>query len=431
MPSFKSLPESRPMGFLEKTSFLIHEGAEASTSISVLLKVQGALSFDIFKLAWGIMFKRHPLLHATIRKAGWGYFFDFNAVFEDIPLKEINTRNFDLIEQEYSEEIVKPFKISHYLWRATLVKESDTRFYILFGGLHTICDARSISWLLAEFLTVATDLSQQKTPVSDAYPIPPAYDDLIDRSRFCPTQEVPEAETLFFQSPVLPQDSRSHNILHALTPKQSASLLQRCRDHGVTITSALCAAFALAIFAAKLKHAPNLNMWTAFDLRPYTQQKTEQSVLAFYAHMLPFKLDLSNDPSFWDVAKQAITRYGKAIKAYQFGSLEDDASCEALTEGIQTHIQNAQFFVPYAVSNAGVLDAAFAKCDPHFKPEEFYFTVMNRALFGYLIFADSLNGRLFLNFNFTVPALASSTGEKLAKLTLSFLEEAIAESPYL
>ena len=144
---------SRKMGFLEKINSVIRDERMGSNSIAVMLKINNLINFAEFKTAWKILFKRHPLLHATRREEGKDYFFDFNANFFDVPIKHIETNDLEKVDQEYSRDIIKNFDVNTYLWRVTLITEKRSQCsYVIFGATHAICDAGSVSQLLGELL---------------------------------------------------------------------------------------------------------------------------------------------------------------------------------------------------------------------------------------------------------------------------------------
>ena len=79
----------RKMGFQEKITVLFHELAAGSTSVSAMINIGTIIEFEQFKEAWQILFQRQPLLRAVVQTEEQDCFFNFEANFDNIPLKHI------------------------------------------------------------------------------------------------------------------------------------------------------------------------------------------------------------------------------------------------------------------------------------------------------------------------------------------------------
>lgn len=412
----------RKMGFLEKITLLFHDQMAGSTAVAAMIKINTIIEFQRFKEAWRVLFLRQPLLRATLHVDDADYFFNFNAQFNHILFKHINSNNFSDVMQEYSHGVIKEFNLNLYFWRATLVTMPNEHCsYIIFGAQHTICDAKSTSQLLGDLLRIIQELDNNITPNCDSFPIPQALDLILDRSKFTKPAiaATPPATQLLFENKVAVDKAQSTNILKTLNADIFAQLLAACRMHNTTITAALCAALTKSIFENKT--CDELDLSIAFDLRPYTKEKTSHQVLAFYAHQLLFNLDLKVDCSFWNLARQSQEKYQQAINEYTLESADNNELFSNIAAGITAHFDKGKFFVPYTITNAGVVDEAFIGLEAKYKAEHFSFTILNQQLFGLIICTSTLNNNLHLNFNFSVPALSEESATKLIERTIFYL----------
>lgn len=141
---------------------------------------------------------------------------------------------------------------------------------------------------------------------------------------------------------------------------------------------------------------------------------------SFYAHQIFFQPDLKHNIDFWYLAKQAKQKYSQALKEYQLLSVDNDDFYDELIAALKNKLEQQQFLVPYLISNAGPIDSAFTGCD-ELGVDEFYCTVINKAVFGFIIVAATINNKLCFNFNFASPALSVETATKLADRMLQHL----------
>ncbi len=417
---------SRKMGFLEKLIVVIHDEMAGTASGSAMVKIKTKIDFELFKKAWHVLFQRHPFLRATLRIEDKNYFFDINAHFSDIPIKHIQSNDLAKLDNEYSRGIIKPFQLDRYFWRTTLFTTQETS-YILLGIAHTISDGTSISWLLGDLLRIILELKSGKEPDTQSRPVPPAIDEILDRDRFSVPKETAELLTndLVFENEASLTSATSQNLLRSLDPEVFTKLLAACREHGVTITSAMCAALTLSLLELKSNKTDALTLSIAFSLRSFTKTPVSGQDLAFYAHQLLFQLDLKHDIDFWHLAKQAKQKYSQAFHEYQLLPADNDDFYDELAAALQNNLKQKQFFVPYTISNVGPVDSAFTGCD-EFNIDGFYFTAMNKAVFGFIVFAATINNKLCFDFNFASPALSVETATKLADGMIRHLVDNLA-----
>ena len=413
-------PFSRKMGVLEKLSTVIHDNAAGSTSVAGRLAIKRAIDFALFKQAWRILFDRQPLLRATIRVDLNGeYFFDLNANFSDIPITYKQTDDSQEVEQVYSRDIIKMFESDSYLWRAALISGSEESV-IVFGSIHSISDAKSISYLLGDLLRIILELEQGMVPNASSYDMTDPLDVLLDLNQFSlagTTQETAPRRLLMEKS-VAKTAFVSKNQICFIEPDDFICLHKKCRDHDVTINSALAAALVISLTQILPGEEGAFYLPFAVNFRPYTKTKMDNQTLAFYAHMVEAHIQ-HPEQSFWIVAKEAHLKCRAALAAYQLPPNNLDFF-DGLKNTIAENYANGCFFGDYCFTNVGLIDDSFKGCEC-FGIHDFCFTVLNQGIFGVLISAATVNNRLSLNFNYAVPALSDKTVRAIIDKTMRLI----------
>lgn len=410
---------SRKMGFLEKFSSLNNDRMAGTTNCNAILKINTTLDFSLFKQAWEILFQRQPMLRITRRIEQEDLFFDFNADFNNIPIQFIETNDFAVVEQEYSREIVKPYDLSRYYWKTTLANmPNNSCSYIILGISHANSDGLSISWLLGDLLRLMLEIGSSQKPSTASLPIPLALDTLLDRTQFKTPQleSIPTSlvEAVSFHQPATITSARSENVFRLLSPATQQQFLNNCRQHQTTVTSMLCAALALSLHKLGYEKNDYMAMAVAFNLRNYLTQKIPDRLLAFYAHMSAFNLEIHSNQDIWSLSKQIKLKVQKALQEYTLPPNNSEIMTGVYRDW-ENSIANQKFYSTYCVSNLGVVDAAFAELDQHYSIESFYCSISQQALiFPLLLVAIGINHKLCLDFNFASPAFNKEAVEAIA-----------------
>ncbi len=170
----------------------------------------------------------------------------------------------------------------------------------------------------------------------------------------------------------------------------------------------------------KPSKATELVFSVAVNLRPFTNPRVEDRVLAFYAHQIVFLLLNRPDVNFWTLAKKAYKLYHEALKKYELVDANDHDTLNTLKKMTSEAIENQQSFIPCTLSNVGVVDSAFQNTG-RFSVDEFFFTVQDQLLFSCIIFAATIKDRLCLNFNYCTPVISDKTIQKIVDGTMQRL----------
>lgn len=166
------------------------------------------------------------------------------------------------------------------------------------------------------------------------------------------------------------------------------------------------------------------DLMTAIDFRSYTLPAAPRDLLAFYANKAMIQLSPSLEGEFWQLAGAAKGAVTSAVEHFQLPPATPALFTHLL--GLKdTSLARQRFFCSCVLSIAGVVDEAFSGLEGELFPDGFYFTVSNQAsLFGLTLFAATLGGTMFVNYNFPSPALARRWVEALADRMLATLERA-------
>ena len=425
-----SFEPSRRLGFGEKYCALLHEQKLGTATICVAVRVRRKLDFGAFRRAWETLFARQPMLRATLRTSGDDYELGFDARFADISLRFVQAASSAVWEREFSQDISAPLDLQRACWRASLVEvavaPAAVESYITFSALHSIADAKSVSWLLGDLLRIVRGLERGQDVGTSSHSRVASLDDLLDRTRFAaptPPSRDPAAP-LAFQAPTALGDARCQDLFRITSADLVPRLHAQAKKHGVTLTHAIMAAFARELCVANGRSSMPFDLMTAIDFRSYTRPAAPRDLLAFYANKAMIQLNPDLDREFWQLAGEAKAAVGRALEQFQLPPATPRLFAHLL--GVKDACLAAQrFFCSYVLSNVGIIDEAFSGLEGDWFPDGFYFTVSNQAsLFGLSLFVATLGGKLFINYNFPSPALARPWVEALAERMLATLERA-------
>ena len=411
---------TRPLGALEKLINVLHDELSGSTSVCVRIEVNMLICPDRCKQVWEILFARHPLLRAVYSEDK--SCLHLQAAFSDIPHHIELEASKSTVDTYFGETMVAPFVVTKYLWRFALLQFSPRRSVILFSALHGICDTRSISALLSEWLTVYKALGRGDAVSSHSAPLPGAVDQLLNM----PEPSVPQltllpCEPVAFFCTEKAEAFRSCNYEFCVQPDVFAQLRLRCKAEKTTMNGVLCAALAKAVAqATNLSDDVVLPFSTAVSLRSFLQPPADNSVLAFYAHQVNFQVSL-DQADFWQIARTAKQDYSAALAHYQCVS-DDESFRSHITEQCHKSIAQQQYMAPYTVSNVGDVTSAFAE---HQEVDTFRYTIRNGGFGSLILFVSTLQDDLFLTLNYCEPACPTALVKDIANKIVQALMASI------
>ncbi|KAJ1982941.1 hypothetical protein H4R35_000067 [Dimargaris xerosporica] len=237
---------------------LIHD--PAAYLVQAVMSIHGPLDTSRFQRAWVRLIQRHPILRTRFICPSLNLFAGILQVVLSswTPVWTIDRGNANAIDvalfQYSTADLAHGFQLTQPLLRLALFRVSALHHRFVLTAHHAISDSWSLELMLAEIKTLYND----RTIAS-----PGAYRDVIS---YVVNHKAPEALTFwrqYLQSILVPSYLPSpHAVLSAamqpcfdpesfstvtITTTQHTNLMQWAQHHGVTLSTALCAAWAIVL----------------------------------------------------------------------------------------------------------------------------------------------------------------------------------------
>ena len=308
----------RELGIFERGQVIAD--SYAPFHIVAVLRVENPPLPQILRKSFSKLQERHPFLSVRLmRENGRQYF----ATLVDPPLP-VNTMprwNADhwiqVTESELETRIDAsagpPFRCTY------LYNEAQRQAEIIFGISHFIADAASASHLLHEMMVICASFSDgMPVSVSELPPapvaetlFPPAFQGWRLPLRIMRYAFTQMADELFYRFRTIgkqtPPFYKHAKHGHILSMQVSMNLVepfsQRARKEGLALSSALNAAFLLAInrHLYKGKDLP-MRTFSFPDLRPYVEPPLHEENLGIYNSMMRHTVNVDGSGDFWQIA---------------------------------------------------------------------------------------------------------------------------------
>ncbi len=228
------------------------------SNISIIATILGKVSPDKLKDVIKKMQKRHPILNAHLESNGRELWLIAKKTLE-IPVKVIPRKNDDQWKEIILKEHKIPFEMeSGPLIRFVLIHSDEISDLIIFCQ-HTICDGMSLAYLARDIM-IYLGYSFQGVEL-----LPPAP--VIDENNI-PSNLKPKFAIRLLGGIIRKKWEKNEVLfnyddfrelhgpfwakydykveLYELSRENTAALIAACRKHGLTVTSVLIAAFAIA-----------------------------------------------------------------------------------------------------------------------------------------------------------------------------------------
>jgi len=294
------------------------------SNISMIATILGNVSIEDLKIAIKKMQQRHPILNAHIELEGKkAYIVVKNRI--DIPVMVIER----ISDDQWSEEIILqhkiPFMMEHGpLIRFILLHSAEISDLIIFCQ-HTICDGMSLLYLARDIMTCLGD------PTKKVELLPPAPMVNIDNlpSDFKPSlgmralgktinkkwekNEVLFSYDEFYALHDVYWDKYTYKAhLYELSREDTKALIVACRKNGVTVNSALIAAFAMAQNQLNPEPQKYLEKYaSAINIRKFLKNPVGEQ-FGFFAGGMELRFRYSTKDSFWDATKKIFEKANPA-----------------------------------------------------------------------------------------------------------------------
>jgi NRPS condensation-like uncharacterized protein len=294
-------------------------------NVLMVARIKGKFSETALRTAIQKIQQRHPLLGVHIEFDGnhQAWFTSRNTL--DIPLKVYPRTSDKAWLEACCEENKIPFQLdTGPLLRVIWVKDSSVSELILLGQ-HAICDGTSLVYLMRDLLTYLGDPTIKVEVLDDLPTIDKAINlekiklnFILKRIITKLTEIWKHNEIIFNYQDFAPLqkvfNEGNYQILsYELSPEETEELIQKSREHSVTVNSLLYSALISAqieIEGTEKKYLQNILL--PISLRPYMDTPIGE-VVGFYAGGEAFPHKVTLKKNFWRRAQDLHTYLQKHI----------------------------------------------------------------------------------------------------------------------
>ena len=406
-----------------------------STNIVVIGRILGFLSEEMVRQALDIIQNHHARLNSRI--VG-----DLDNLRFETDTRKIGLRVVDKLHEEQwhetvLEELNTEIESSEVLLRAVLVKEPEfgenSASHLIITIHHAIADALSSIQLYSELLSYCSAVAtgEPLVPVS-RLPALPSMDDLFPLStkgfrgninilryllRLQFKQLWYRPENLGIEKSVPFELRRCGNFYRHLDADFTQQLVNRCRQEKTTVQGALSAAM---MFAAGRKIMPRRKMRMScrsyLDLRKYLKPVVgNEHMGSLISGITSFHI-IGTNTSFWELARDVIQQLKAGLKGNDI--FIDKLLIKKMVNFVISHPSQVPMTV--GVSNVGRVN--IPKVYGQFELSEISFVASQAILEGCVIVSvTTFEGKMFLNFAFSVPSISEETMEVFVDKVMSCL----------
>jgi NRPS condensation-like uncharacterized protein len=288
-------------------------------NFALCARVIGPLTLRQLETALAGLGKRHPLLAVrAVGPQGSAYFTDEDV--PPIPLRVVDRVNDDDWIGESERDIQrKSSYLTQPMLRCVWIRGGEISDLVLVCD-HLVADGKSAIYALRDLLALLADPSMAIEPIL----VPPMPElltpDVVERvtAEFAKPQPEPPA---FDPNARIPEPAGPVCITpFALDATETRSLVERCKDEGVTVQAAICAAF-LTPFAERQPETPVRHAEIPVDVRSRLSQPVGDS----YGNMIGLAVisfDCAPGRNLWDVARDASAALRAMPDEVVFGTVQ-------------------------------------------------------------------------------------------------------------
>jgi len=364
-----------------------------SCTVMMAARIKGAVDEAMFRQALEAAARKHPLLRARVvfdeRHEAW---FSSEGVSR-VPLKVLTRSSDRQWLAELKEEARVPFAIDKGpLIRCVLIRSPEVSDLLVLCN-HSICDGMALAFFVRDLLTLYADPVQEVRTLA-----PPDVLDIVKpglsikgllarlfigmanrKWRKNPHRFGPEEYDALYRG--YWEARRPGVVLLEFNPEESARLLAACREHGVTVGSAVSAA-CLAAYAdvtggfTKSQQA----IMVPYDLRRRIDPPLGD-VFCFCDGAVRFPFAYSTKESFWDNARHLHKEIHSRISVLDPSCLDIPEFEPSLTDalsafslftdrvpGAYARTETLQRFIRDTGNAASAMNRNFEKNVPGFVP---------------------------------------------------------------
>lgn len=296
---------------------IMYVDADTAVNCVFTAKIRGSFTLERLRNALHKVQRKHPLLRAGVKEDAMGvpHFVSSNAI-SPIPVRIAERSGDDDWKTESKKEWHKLFEgkgspMARIVW----LKDTEVSELILVCP-HCICDGTTVVTLMTEILLLL-DKPEEKLV---AYLPFISIEELLSKSYSGKIGKLIKARIfsvfarLFFliKSKRDKQSAGESYMIHRRMDRdRTAALATACKAEGVSVHSALCAAFLKAFHQVK-GTAANGKVICPVDIRRFVPEIKTDTMFAFAPVA---ELSADNKSDFWDTARKVKTQLNDKIAA--------------------------------------------------------------------------------------------------------------------
>jgi|GEM_PF-6638003 len=396
----------------------LHEEQGGSMVVLCAAKIEGRLTPHLVEAICQRLQQRHPNLRASIQGHKSRLWFEVSEApsplrigWEDSCSSEAWSQAALRLGQEAFDRTRGPLFRVHVIQHPT-----DNLCHVIFAGHHAICDGRSLTQLLSEFVQLAAG----KTLLARVDVMRPLPQVPRTKGVWRPIlKEIGwrlQQRRAFRQHPLVEphvtETNQDHLCRRILTAEVTTGLVRQARQEQTTVLGVIVAAFLTALWKQHRFADQSLRFRIPIDIRHHCEPPIPEEACGCYATMLELTLINPSSLSFWELARQTRRAIEQQLAAGIWQS-QWHILRWMLRRG--SHLGVQPTFC--GISNLGVI--TFPET-PGYKIEEFSSTVTQKDLSNNLrLSCATINGAL--NLTLRTPWHRPEEADQLLAETLNVL----------
>ncbi|MFW9998206.1 MAG: condensation domain-containing protein [Candidatus Odinarchaeota archaeon] len=282
-------------------------------TVTVVARIKGNVTEKMLKDAVSKVQKRHVNLRTRIEEDADHILWFTSEDVKEIPMEVVTRKSEDHWIEVYQEASKIPFDFNERPAIRLVLVQSSTESELVILCNHTICDGMSLAYLARDLMDHLGNPDLEVEVLPD--PVPINSDNIpqdvtinrivkfiIDRMN-----KNWEKEKINFDQ----EDYKNINdafwenfkyqmISIELSEKETTSLVELCRSEGVTVNSAITAAFAGASSIIQDKNAYEPSIAVAGSMRNRIPKEPASGAMGYYAGSILFKFNYDLKSGFWE-----------------------------------------------------------------------------------------------------------------------------------
>jgi NRPS condensation-like uncharacterized protein len=283
--------------------------------VTVVARIKGNISETMLRNAVATVQKRHQNLRVRIHEdENHNLWFTLDGV-KDIPIEIVTRESDEQWMEVYHETCKVPFKFEERPAIRFILVQSPEKSELIIVSHHIICDGMSLAYLARDLMVHLGDPAREVEVLPN--PVPVDIDNLpkeVSINRIV-KYVINRMGKKWIKSPTFFDQLDYENLTEAywkkyshemvsmeLSEAETTSLVERCRKEGVTVNTALTAAFIGAqCIIQKEKFNPNIAI--AGSVRDRLLKPAGEA-MGYFAGGVALKYEYNTKMNFWENARK-------------------------------------------------------------------------------------------------------------------------------